>query len=195
MAERESPLGPAWKPGSHGNFADGTGVTLHETRPGSVVQVAAFAGGEKTATDAIRMATGLALPDSPGGGVVRDTASAFGFGPSRWLVLAQAEDLATRLREAFDRGAGTVTDLSHGRTVIRVEGTQAEWVLSKLFAIDFASSAFPVGAGRATMHHDIHVQIQRVSAHAFDLVVFRSFARSFWGMLCHAADEVGYVVK
>ena len=195
MAERESPLGPAWKPGSHGNFADGTGVTLHETRPGSVVQVAAFAGGEKAAANAIRAVTGLVLPDSPGGGVVRDTGSALGVGPGRWLVLAQAEGLATPLREAFDRGAGTVTDLSHGRTVIRIEGAQAEWVLSKLFAIDFASSAFPVGAGRATMHHDIHVQIQRVSAHAFDLVVFRSFARSFWAMLCHAADEVGYVVK
>ena len=77
---------------------------------------------------------------------------------------------------------------------LRIAGPRAEWVLSKLFALDFAPDAFPVEAGRATAHHDIFVQLQRTREDAFDLYVFRSFARSFWHSLCHAAEEVGYEV-
>jgi len=139
--------------------------------------------------------TGLALPDGAGGGVAGSTRAAFGVGPGRFLVVDQAEGLAATLSAAITSETGTVTDLSHGRTAIRISGPQAEWVLAKLFAIDFALPAFPLGAGRATAHHDIFAQIQRTAEDAFDLYVFRSFARSFWTTLCHAAEEVGYEVR
>lgn len=67
--------------------------------------------------------------------------------------------------------------------------------MAKLFALDFALQSFPLGAGRATLHHDIHAMVQRVGDDAFDVYVFRSFARSFWKALCHAAEEVGYEVR
>ena len=47
MVDQLSPLQPVLRPGSHGNFADGTGVTLSETQPGSIVQVAAWPGQAK----------------------------------------------------------------------------------------------------------------------------------------------------
>ena len=68
-------------------------------------------------------------------------------------------------------------------------------MLGKFFAIDFALTAFPQGSGRSTTHHDIFTQIQRTGPEAFDLYVFRSFARSFWHSLCHACEEVGYEVR
>ena len=68
---------------------------------------------------------------------------------------------------------GTVTDLSHGRTAIRIAGPKAEWVLAKFFAIDFSLPAFPVGSGLSTVHHDIFAQIQRSGADQFDIYVFR----------------------
>ena len=88
-----------------------------------------------------------------------------------------------------------MTDLSHGRTAIRIAGPKAEWVLAKFFAIDFSLPAFPVGSGLSTVHHDIFAQIQRTGADQFDVYVFRSFARSFWNSLCHASEEVGYEVR
>ena len=54
MVEPLSPLAPVWKPGSHGNFADGVGVVLSETRPGSIVEAAAWHGVEKKLIEAIR---------------------------------------------------------------------------------------------------------------------------------------------
>jgi sarcosine oxidase subunit gamma len=192
MVEQISPLGPAWKPGRHGNLAAGPGVVLSETRPGSIVQAAAFPGSEKAMMAAIRVASGLTLPDGAGGGVATDTKAVFGIAPGRFLVVDQAEGLADRLKAAVWVKDGAVTDLSHGRTAIRIAGPKAEWVLAKLFAIDFTLVAFSLGAGRATQHHDILAAIQRTGPDRFDLYVFRSFARSFWTLLCHAAEEVGY---
>lgn len=194
MVDRLSPLEPVFHAGSHGRFEDGVGVALSETQPGSIVQLAAWPGAEKQMMAAIRTVTGLALPDGAGGGTSNGGKSVFGFAPGKFTVTGDTEDLAAAFAGVVTSDVGTVTDLSHGRTAIRIEGPKAEWVLAKFFAIDFALPAFPVDAGRSTNHHDIFAQIQRTGAESFDIYVFRSFARSFWKALCHASEEVGYEV-
>ena len=192
MVEQQSPLEPVWKPGVYGKVLGGAGLALEETRPGSIVQAAAFLGEERALITAIRDVTGLGLPDGAGGGVVAEGKSAFGIAPGRFLVVDQNEGLGIMLNLA---SIGTITDLSHGRTAIRISGPKSEWVLGKFFAIDFALPAFPEGAGRSSAHHDIFAQIQRTGPQQFDVYVFRSFARSFWTALCHASEEVGYEVR
>jgi heterotetrameric sarcosine oxidase gamma subunit len=195
MVDQVSPLAPVWKPGTRGNTKSGVGVVLSETQPGSIVQLAAWPGEEKTIMAAIKDITGLSLPDGAGAGVANESKAAFGFAPGRFLIVDQDEELAARLSAAVSADTGTVTDLSHGRTALRVSGPKAEWVLAKFFAIDLSLPAFPIGAGRSTQHHDIFAWIQRTTETQFDLYVFRSFARSFWKALCHGAEEVGYEVR
>ena len=195
MVEQLSPLEPVFRPGSHGNFVDGVGVTLSEIAPGSIVQLAAWPGEEKKLMAAISSITGLKLADGAGAGASSDRYAAFGFAPGKFLVTDTSEGLATTFASKVPSTIGAVTDLSHGRTAIRISGTKTEWILAKLFAIDFALAAFPEGSGMSTAHHDIFTQIQRSGPDSFDLYVFRSFARSFWKMLCHASDEVGYEVR
>lgn len=195
MVEQESPLKPVWRPCTHGNFAAGVGVYLSETAPGSIVQLAAWPGKEKTVLQAIKKVAGLTLPDGAGGGAPGEAKSAFGFAPGKFLVIDEQEGLAESFGLVIQAETGTVTDLSHGRTAIRIAGPQAEWVLSKFFAIDFSSTAFPIGAGRSSVHHEIFAQIQRSAPTQFELYVFRSFARSFWQALCRASEEVGCEVR
>lgn len=195
MVDQLSPLAPVFKPGPHGFLNDGPGVTLSEIQPGSIVQVAAWSGQEKSVIAAIADVTGLKLPDGAGGGVAQKSKAAFGFAPGRFLIVDEKENLAAVLSAAVIADIGSVTDLSHGRTAIRIAGPKAEWVLSKLFAVDFSLTRLPVGSAISTNHHDIFAQIQRSGADSFDLYVFRSFARSFWQTLCHAAEETGYDVR
>ena len=195
MVEILSPLGEAFRPGSHGNLALKPGVTLSECGFGSIVETVCWSGCEPALIETIRAATGLHLPDGAGGGIVEGPRAGFGIGPGRFLLRDEACGLSEALRAAFAIDTGTVTDLSHGRTAFRIAGPAAGWVLAKLFAIDFSQSSFPLHAGRASAHHDIHAAIQRSGEDVFDLFVFRSFARSFWTMLGHAAAEVGYLVK
>lgn len=195
MAEIQSPLGTAFVPGQHGNAAAGIGVTLRERKNLSIIQVTAWRDTIPTVLTAIGSATGLVLQNKPGLGRVAGEKSIFGFAPCRYFVVSATPELETRLRSAISPELATMIDLSHGRTVIRISGPRAEWVLSKLFAIDFSEHAFPIACGRATLHHDIHTNIQRIDDETFDLYVFRTFARSFWLTLGHAAEEVGYRVE
>lgn len=195
MADLQSPLGLAYQPGDHGNAAGGVGVTLHERTNISLIQVTAWGDTIQTVLTAIGSATGVIIQNKPGNGRVAGEKSVFGFAPGRFMVAGATPDLEQRLRTAISSDLGTVIALTHGRTVIRVSGTSVEWVLAKLFAIDFSEHAFPAGAGRATLHHDIHTLIQRIDSETFDLYVFRTFARSFWLTLGHAAEEVGYRVE
>lgn len=195
MVERQSPLERQLRTGSHGDFEHGIDVILSETRPGSILQLAAWPGQEKKLISGIRTVTGLALPDGAGAGSTNGVRAVFGFAPGKFTVVDAAEGLAPAFANVVTPAIGTVTDLSHGRTAIRIAGPKAEWVLAKFFAIDFSLPAFPVGAGHSTTHHDIFAQIQRTDANQFDVYVFRSFARSFWTALCHASEEVGYEVR
>jgi methylglutamate dehydrogenase subunit D len=195
MVEQLSPLEPVYRIGRHGNPASEPGVVLTETRAGSIVQVSAWPGKDAAILAAISQAAGLPIADTPRAGALSGPRSGFGIGPGQWLIVDQAEGLAEKLASAIDIETGTVTDLSHGRTALRVSGPKAEWVLAKFFAIDFSLPAFPVQAGCATAHHDIFAHIQRTAGDAFDLYVFRSFARAFWTALTHAAEEVGYEVR
>lgn len=195
MVEQVSPLGSALKPGRHNVTGPTPAVTLAETRPGSIVQVAAWHGQEKALIGAIHAAVGLKLPDGAGGGVATEHKAAFGFAPGKFLVVTQVEGIGAELQKLVPIETGTVTDLSHGRTALRVAGPKSEWVLQKLYAIDFSLVAFPLGSGRSTAHHDVFTQVQRTGPDTFDLYIFRSFARAFWTTLCHAAEEVGYEVR
>ena len=195
MVDQLSPLAPVLRPGRHALADHSVGVTLAEVQPGSIVQLAAWRGEDGAMMSAIKETTGLALLDGAGGGVSTDTKAAFGFAPGKFLVADQDEGLAADFAGAVAPETGTVTDLSHGRTAIRIAGPKAEWVLAKFFAVDFSLPAFPLGSGLSTVHHDIFAQIQRTGGDQFDVYVFRSFGRSFWTSLCHASEEVGYEVQ
>jgi len=195
MVDQLSPLGPAWRPGAHGHVAEGIGISLTETQPASIVQLTAWPGRQRQILEAIERIAGFPLPDGAGAGFANGTVSAFGFAPGRFLVVHQEDDLFGRFAAGIASDSGAVTDLSHGRTAFGLAGPKAEWVLSKLFAVDFVSPALPVGSGMSTAHHDIAAQIQRAGDDRFDLYVFRSFARAAWTLVCHASEEVGYEVR
>ncbi len=195
MVEIVSALEPVYRRGAHGNRERGSAINIWETQPGSVVQVTSWPGSEEAARRAIETATSLSLGTNPGAGASDDSRAAFGIAPGRWLVVDQAEGAGEALRAAIEIETGTITDLSHGRTAIAIEGEKAEWVLSKLFALDFSLAAFPVSAGKSTAHHELFTLIQRTGADRFDLYVYRSFARSFWKLLCASAQDVGYTVE
>jgi heterotetrameric sarcosine oxidase gamma subunit len=115
-------------------------------------------------------------------------------GPGRYLIEVNKPGAEDLFRNKITSAKGAVTNLDHGRVVIRVTGTKATWVLTKGIAIDFSLEAFPVQTSRNTSHHDIGLTIRRVDENSFDLFVFTSLARSFWHWLDIAASETGYEI-
>lgn len=191
----DSPLAGHFARGEFGATGEAApGVVLTERFGLAIAEAAAWRGEEAKIRPAVKSAAGLTLKAAPGSGAHKDDASAFNIAPGRWLVSGAKPGLVTALDKAASPH-GTVTDLSHGRTVIRIDGEKSRWVLAKLFAVNLSEDELAGGDGLATAHHDIQAQIQRVGSNAFDIYVFRSFARSFWHLLRRCSEEVGYRVE
>ncbi len=167
------------------------GVTLSNRICGCLVQVTAWPDEFDKVVAQVEKATGLSItgnPHSPSD----DHHVIVPIAPGRMLVESDGPEAAEQFKKNITSGIGTVTDLSHGRVVVRISGRKAEWVLSKGIAVDFSVSAFPVNTGLASSHHDTGLTIRRVDSQTFDLFVFTSLARDFWHWLERAAAEVGY---
>lgn len=181
MSDRASPLGAGFKPGQYGNVANGIGVRLSEPQYGYIGEMASFAGSEAAILKLAGTAAG-----QPG-------AISFPIATNRWFLAGQ-EGMDVPVKVKLNPSDGSLIDLSHGRTCLRISGSKAEWVLSKLYAVDFSIATFPAGTGLSTTHHTIFTQIYRLEVETFDLFVFRSLARSFWHTLQRAAEETGFEV-
>ncbi len=182
MSDRASPIGKDYMSGKFGNLTNGPGVSLTETHFGFLCELAAFPHAIEKIDKLVAQVSNKT-----------EGAARFKIGANRWFV-AGTETLKNNLASKLKTGDGSLIELTHGRTSLQISGPKAEWVLSKLFAIDFSAAEFPVSTGLSTTHHGILAQIHRYDEQKFDLFVFRSLARSFWHTLTRAAENVGYEV-
>lgn len=188
MAERRSAVAAiaAASPGT-------SGTTLRDVTPASIIQVQAWPDSLPTVQTVLSEFLGMA-PPAIGSAVGGDGAIMAAIAPGRFLLSSDAGDLAERLAAALTASDGAVTDLSHGRTVLRLEGAEAVGVLSACVAIDLDSALFPLQRVAQTAIHHIDVLVHRRSETSFDLWVLRSFAEALAEWLLDARREAGVVL-
>ena len=161
-----------------------------------VVQVMARKGRAGDVAAALVASHGLVLP-GPGAAAKGGGVAAPWVQPEGWFVVApRAEEgvLAGALKAACG-DAASVVDQSHGRTVVRISGARAPWVLAKSCRVDLDASVFGPGRVASTQLFHLAVTLHQVdAAPSYDLIVFSTFLGSFVEALCHAAEETGYMV-
>jgi sarcosine oxidase subunit gamma len=195
MVERVSALAAGYKRGDHGTItAAGPGVTLQERRPLAIFQVIALGGSEAAVRSGLATALGTAPADAAGRAARKDGTAILWVGPGRWLVV-EAEragrDLGAILLRAVADPA-VVTDISQGRSVIRVSGPAARDLLAKGFPVDLHPRAFPVDACAQSLLGHVGAFVHAVDAvPSFDLYVARSYALTAWEWLVESAAEYG----
>jgi sarcosine oxidase subunit gamma len=109
----------------------------------------------------------VSLPDA-GHAVAAGPSVLAWMAPNEWLIYGPADALAAlhdRLtREAIGIGAAALAiDISHGRTVISLEGPGALTVLGRLCPVDLSAQAFPTSAVLRTMIGDAAAFLHCVS--------------------------------
>jgi len=116
-------------------------------------------------------------------------------GPGQWFAVSEsldAAELLAALAQRLSASDATITDLSHGRTVLRVSGPAWRELLAKGCPADI--DAMTPGACIASLLSHFTVVIHCVSNETADIYVFRSFALSLWEWLRGGAEEFGYTV-
>lgn len=175
---RVSPLQDVALQGRFGADRGAPGVSFTVRHPMSIVTVIARAGqGEATAA---------ALKGH----------DAQWAGPDQWFVLSEGRGEGALYRELKAKLAGhaSVSDQSHGRVIMRVNGPKARAVLAKGTPVDLHPDAFPVGKSALTQMAHVGVHLTRIDADTYDVSVFRGFSESFWEWITEQAEEFGYQV-
>ena len=123
---------------------------------------------------------------------------AFRIAPERVIVRTThpgAWDTAVGLA---DGASVTLLDLSHARTVIRLEGSTAPDLLARVVSIDLHDAEFQENAFALTEIQSVPVMLHRLrdarAGRRFDLYVPYTWAASTWDLLCHCALPFGYEV-
>jgi len=113
--------------------------------------------------------------------------------PRTWLVLSANENIIKAVKKNFKETDFAITDISHSRTIIQLQGIQAKEVLKKGSPINF--NELEVNKCVGTVFHGITTVIDSISDNpdTFNLLVLRSFGESFYHHITDAALEFGYV--
>ncbi len=154
------------------------GVTLAEVSVGPITSIAVLPGGAKAVAKGLKP-LGLTFP-APGVFAAKKGARIL------WTGREQAFLIGVAL-PALEGAA--VTDQSDGWTVLAVGGADAAEVLARLVPLDLRLAAFPAGHVARTQLNHLNVILSRLGPTAFEIMVFRSMARTAWHEL-HAAMEM-----
>lgn len=103
-----------------------------------------------------------------------------------WLVGAELPDIPAE--------HGTVLDLSHSRTRLRIHGEQAATLLNRFIPVDLSEQAFPVGRVISSSMHHVGLVVWRNSG-GYELFIPRGYAVSVWELLHQSALQFGLEVE
>jgi methylglutamate dehydrogenase subunit D len=196
MFDRRSALGgifaSAPRPG-----AKVTGrLAIGEVRGWSLDQVAAFASRLEELQSAVRPILGIVLPQQVGLAVKADGRFVLKTGTEQfWILGPETGDLSKRLRAAVTPEIGAITPLSHSRTRIFIQGSNAREVLARGIPVDFRPEVFGIGRFAMTGVHHTPVLVHRIAADRYDIYAMRTFALSVWEWLADAALPFGYDIE
>ncbi len=197
-----SPSAPVRSPfeghavGKRPNAAGQIGVQLSAATLPSVTLISTWISGLDGLLQALSTVFGDAVPQPIG----KTAPTAHGLlmrtGPEEFMLVGvDSTDRTALLRAALGADTGSVTDLSHARCCIHIEGPQCRSVLGKLFALDLRESSWPTGDVALTGTHHVPAMLHRLGADSFDLYVFSTYAHDQLATVLDAAQEYGVALQ
>ena len=114
--------------------------------------------------------------------------------PLRWLAVWPVQtqrEYASKLAMRLPPDLAAITEVGAGRCVLCLSGPRSRDVLAKLLPIDLSAPRFSVGQCVQSAIAHIGVLVNAAGDDAFEIFVYRSFARHLSEVLMDASLEFG----
>ena len=113
-------------------------------------------------------------------------------GPKNWLLVSTKKDLLSKILESLKETDFAVTDLSHSRAIIQIEGQDIKEVLKKGCPFNF--NEFKKNNSVNSIFNGIAITIDMTEDDPNTLRLFslRSFSESLYHSITDASLEFGY---
>ena len=113
-------------------------------------------------------------------------------GPNNWLLVSSKKDLLKELVEKFDENNFAITDLSHSKAIIEIEGNQAKEVLKKGCPFNFNELNKNNCLNSTFNGISVTIDILEDNPSKIRLFSLRSFGEAFYHSITDASLEFGY---
>ena len=115
--------------------------------------------------------------------------------PKNWLLVSTKIELAKEIEEKFDEMNFAITDLSHSRAIIELEGVQSKEVLKKGCPFNF--NEFNKNNCLNSTFNGISITVDMLDDNTSKMRIFslRSFGESLYHSITDASLEYGYIGK
>ena len=116
-------------------------------------------------------------------------------GPRNWLIVSLNNQILNEIHQQFDENNFAVTDLSHSRAIIELEGNQAKEVLKK--GCPFNLNELNKDNSLNSVYHGMSITVDMLDnkPDKFRIFALRSFGESLYHSITDASLEFGYVGK
>ncbi len=182
--------------GQFGDFEDKKGddlLKISEKKNLLIVQIVQFKNSN-IAIETIDI-DGLKLKDSPLSVVFNENTRILWNGPKNWLLVSSKKDLIKKISLICKEKDFAVTDLSHSRAVIDIEGNYAKEVLKKGSPFDFDILKKDNSINSLYNNIAFTVDFQNDKPFKVRLFTLRSFGESLYHSITDASLEFGYENK
>ena len=115
--------------------------------------------------------------------------------PKNWLLVSTKKDLLKNIVEVFQETDFAVTDLSHSRAIIEIEGQDVKEVLKKGCPFNF--NILEKNNSINSTYNGIAFTVDMIDDNPFKVRLFslRSFGESLYHSITDASLEFGYTIK
>ena len=191
-----SALAKVHHPGQFGDFEDKKGddlLKISEKKNLLIVQIVQFKNSN-ISTDSIDI-DGLNLKDTPLNVTFNENTRILWNGPKNWLLVSSKKDLIKNISLTFKETDFAVTDLSHSRAVIEIEGNYAIEVLKKGSPFNF--DVLKKNNSINSLYNNISFTVDLLNDKPFKVRLFalRSFGESLYHSITDSSLEFGYENK
>ncbi len=191
-----SALAKVHHPGQFGDFEDKKGdnlLKISEKKNLLIVQIVQFKNSN-ISTDSIDI-DGLKFKDTPLNVTFNENTRILWNGPKNWLLVSSKRDLLKNISLTFKEMDFAVTDLSHSRAVIEIEGNYAIEVLKKGSPFNF--DVLKKNNSINSLYNNITFTVDLLNDKPFKVRLFalRSFGESLYHSITDSSLEFGYENK
>jgi len=135
---------------------------------------------------------GLKLKNEPLTVVFNDNTRIMWNGPKNWLLVSTKKDLIKNILNGFNDADFAITDLSHSRAIIEIEGKETIEVLKKGCPFNFNSLEKNNSINSTYNGIAITVDMLNDNPNKVRLFALRSFGESFYHSITDASLEFGF---
>tara|TARA_Y100000748_G_scaffold285122_1_gene267420 strand:+ start:420 stop:1007 length:588 start_codon:yes stop_codon:yes gene_type:complete len=115
--------------------------------------------------------------------------------PRNWLIVSSSKEILNKILKQFDENNFAVTDLSHSKAIIEIEGNQAKEVLKKGCPFNF--NELNKDNCLNSVYHGMSITVDMLDDQPdkFRIFTLRSFGESLYHSITDASLEFGYLAK